>query len=214
MTQEREVLDLATSRLIELAASIAQGDEANLRDRLRGAIDAKVPTPWVDELLLQSALVAGSPRALSAAAQWRKAIGEPATPSEDGSDYSSWESWQQRGEVCCREVYGSSYERLRESVKALHPSFDAWMIVEAYGRTFSRPGLDLKRRELCTVAQTAVLNTPRQMHSHLRGSLNAGASEAEVEATLDLVKQYLPAGEWSAINQRWDHIRVAWSAPK
>src|SRR5256885_11641407 len=45
-----------------------------------------------------------------------------------------------------------------------------------YTTLFRSPGLDLKRRELCTVAAVAVLGTaPQQLHSHLRGALNTGA---------------------------------------
>jgi len=50
-----------------------------------------------------------------------------------------------------------------------------------------RPGLDLKRRELATVAAIAVLGTAQQLHSHLRGALNTGASVEQVEAVLELV---------------------------
>ena len=45
-------------------------------------------------------------------------------------------------------IYGDNYAKLRESVRALHPAMDVWMITEGYGRTLGRPGLDLTRREL------------------------------------------------------------------
>ena len=81
-------------------------------------------------------------------------------------------------------------EKLRDNVRALHPAVDAWMITEGYGRTLSRPGLDLMRRELCTVAQTAVLETERQLHSHLRGALNAGADPVQIEGVLSVVNPH------------------------
>ena len=56
-----------------------------------------------------------------------------------------------------RQVYGDNYAKLRENVKKLHPALDTWMLVEGYGRTLSRTGLDLARREFCVIAQTAVL---------------------------------------------------------
>jgi 4-carboxymuconolactone decarboxylase len=76
-------------------------------------------------------------------------------------------------------IYGANYGKLRENVASLHPAIDAWMVTEGYGRTLSRPGLDLARREFCVVAQVMVLRAERQLHSHLRGARHAGAS-AEV----------------------------------
>ena len=84
-------------------------------------------------------------------------------------------------------MYGSNYERLRQTVRDLHPALDEWMITEGYGRTLSRPGLTLRQRELLMVAMCAVLDVPHQLHSHLKGALHAGASSAEVEAALEAV---------------------------
>ena len=58
------------------------------------------------------------------------------------------------------------------------------MVGEGYGKVLGRPGLDLATRELCIAALLAVLRTPRQLYSHLRGALNAGAETAEVEEVL------------------------------
>ncbi len=212
MSSNRDVLDLRTVALLELAIAIAIGKEALLWEKTQEAFDFGVPPEWVDELILQSTLIVGWPRSLTAAARWRKTVGEPATGGGGELDYSEWPMWQARGEAACREVYGDTYDLLRESVKKLHPTLDLWMVTEAYGRTLSRPLLDLRRRELCTVAQTAALNTPRQLHSHLRGSLNAGATAEEIEATLALVHRVLPDDEWIAVWERWEHVRDRWSA--
>jgi 4-carboxymuconolactone decarboxylase len=74
---------------------------------------------------------------------------------------------------------------LRQNIRALHPALDAWMITDGYGKVLSRPGLDLRTRELCIVAACAASAQQRQLHSHLHGALNAGATVAEVESTLD-----------------------------
>ena len=71
-------------------------------------------------------------------------------------------------------------------MQELHPALDAWVIVDGYGRTMGRSGLDLVRRELCAVALLIPQRVPRQLHSHLRGALNVGATQAQVEAALDL----------------------------
>jgi 4-carboxymuconolactone decarboxylase len=148
---------------------------------------------------------------LTAAEFWRKAVGPNGSVRDHDLDYADWEKWKKRGEKSCRIVYGDNYQRLRESIRKLHPAFEAWMITEAYGRTLSRPKLDMKRRELCTVVQTAVLNTPRQLHAHLRGSLNAGASFEEVEAAIALINPFLPYDDWKGVRERWERVRDGWS---
>ena len=55
-------LDLAA--LVRLSAQIAAGSEPEIRAACQAALDADVPTPWVEECILQSYLMAGFPRAL------------------------------------------------------------------------------------------------------------------------------------------------------
>jgi 4-carboxymuconolactone decarboxylase len=200
-------LDPETSTLVRLAAAIAAGAESRLRDATVEARRAQLPPDWLDELLLQSILMVGYPRALVAFGLWR-VISEASAPASDpDASYDRLHDWEARGTETCRRIYGSNYGRLRENVRALHPAADTWMLVEGYGRTLSRPGLDLKRRELCTVAQTAVLDTPRQLHSHLCGALNAGATLAEVEGALECAKAFTTPAGWSHAHDVWATVR-------
>ena len=57
--------------LVRFAAAIAQGYEPELRERIGPLRASQVPAPWVEELLLQSVLMVGYPRALIAFAVWR-----------------------------------------------------------------------------------------------------------------------------------------------
>jgi 4-carboxymuconolactone decarboxylase len=166
---------------------------------------------WVEELLLQSVLMVGYPRALVAFTVWRKFSGALAPESDEGQDYTQIAEWTRRGEEVCAKVYGENYRKLRESIRALHPAIDAWMIAEGYGRTLGRPGLDLMRRELCTVAQTCVLEAPRQVHSHLRGALNAGASFGQIDGVLSIVNPLLSFDQWKKIKELWRTVREGWS---
>ena len=211
MTESRPLLDDATRALVELAAAIAQGEEPVVRDRVTDALEAKITPEWVDELLLQSVLMVGWPRTLIAAGLWRKGVGSPAVHGSDGLDYADHAEWSRRGEETLRTVYGDNYAKLRQNVNKLHPALDVWMMVEGYGRTLARPGLDLARREFCVIAQTAVLDTPRQLHSHLRGALNAGATVEEVEAVLGLINPFLSYDHWKAVKELWESVVDGWS---
>ncbi|HEX6630409.1 MAG TPA: carboxymuconolactone decarboxylase family protein [Gemmatimonadaceae bacterium] len=176
-------LDAATDALVRLSARVAAADEASVRDALRACLDA-APVEWVEEVLLQSYLFAGFPRALNAMRLWRALSGRPA-PAEDAERDVTFEQWAGRGERTCAVVYGPFYDRLRVNIAALHPALDAWMISDGYGKVLGRPMLDLARRELCVVAACVAAQQDRQLHSHLHGALHAGVAPAAVSAALD-----------------------------
>jgi 4-carboxymuconolactone decarboxylase len=175
-------LDPPTIALIRLAAAIAAGGEAEVRSALASAVD--VPALWVDELILQSYLFSGFPRALNAAREWRR-ITPVALPGESADDPAREGDWLARGEATCAAVYGDMYAKLRRNVHDLHPALDAIMVMDGYGKVLGRPGLDLPRRELCVVAACAATGQDRQLHSHLHGALNVGVSPAVLAAALD-----------------------------
>ena len=206
----QDQLDPHTLQLVRFAAAIAQGYEPELRQGAAACKSAQVPVAWVEEMLLQSLLMVGYPRTLIAFAIWRKVSRVAAPPSDSDADYRQVPQWTARGEETCGVVYGANYKRLRENVKDLHPALDQWMIIEGYGRTMGRPGLDLLRRELCTVAQTAVLEAPRQLHSHLRGALHAGATFAQVEGVLGVVNPLLSYDQWKKVKELWQVVRDSW----
>jgi len=188
-------LDDPTRRLVRLSAVICAGSEADIREAMSDAADG-LPPEWVEEVVLQSYLFAGFPRALNAAREWRRASGRPA-PTYDGDAHAESQAqlWRERGERTCAIVYGPFYEGLRRNIRELHPALDAWMIVDGYGKVLSRPALDLRRRELCVVGACAAARQDRQLHSHLHGALHAGASAAEVAGALAAVEDLTGAND-------------------
>ena len=176
-------IDDATRHLVRIAAAIAGASEQKTRSIMEHAVGHAEPI-MVDEVILQSYLFCGFPRTLNAARAWRAASGERAPATDSSAELHSAGEWIERGEKTCRTVYGESYELLRENIRGLHPALDSWMITDGYGKVLSRPELDLKTRELCIVAACAASGQQRQLHSHLHGALNTGATEQEVSATL------------------------------
>ena len=186
MTPSDSGLDAGTRVLVQLSAAIAAGDEATVRSWfLQAARD--VPPLHVEELVLQSYLFCGFPRALNAAREWRRVSGRPAPASDEAEDVSRGEEWRERGEQTCAAVYDGMYEKLRLNVRDLHPALDSWMVVDGYGKVLSRPGLDLSRREMCIVAACAAMGQDRQLHSHLRGALNVGVDPGVLGGVLDAI---------------------------
>ena len=199
-------LDAATLALVRLSAAVVAGSEAQVRAHMAVAA-RETPHEWVEELVLQSYLFAGFPRGLNAAREWRKISGRAAPRSDEGEEFERAEEWARRGEETCATVYGEFYEGLRRNIRALHPALDAWMIVEGYGKVLGRPQLELRLRELCIVAACAAARQDRQLHSHLHGALNAGATESEVGASLAAVEEMLEPDEMRRYAMLWARVK-------
>ncbi|WP_186394190.1 carboxymuconolactone decarboxylase family protein [Stappia sp. TSB10GB4] len=73
-------------------------------------------------------------------------------------------------------------EALAERYDALLPGFSESLVEWAYGRHYAREGLDLRTRQLCTVAALTVLGgqTAPQLKVNIEHTLAAGASETEI----------------------------------
>ncbi len=198
-------LDAETAALVRTGALLAGGDEPAVRAALAVANDVVRPE-WVEEVVLQTYLFAGFPRALNAAREWRRISGRPA-PREDELESYDVDAMTARGEATCATVYGPFYERLRVNIRDLHPALDSWMIVEGYGKVLGRPQLDLARRELCVVAACAVAQQDRQLHSHLHGALHAGASASVISAALDVIADLLPPDVARRYAALWSRVQ-------
>jgi 4-carboxymuconolactone decarboxylase len=198
-------LDVETHVLVRLAGVVAAGTETQLREALARAAVVCRPT-WVEEIVLQSYLFAGFPRALNAAREWRRVSGRPAPDTDPGEGFENSAEWRRSGEATCATVYGPFYDRLRHNIRQLHPALDAWMIVDGYGKVLSRPALDLRRRELCIVSACALARQDRQLHSHLHGALHAGASPAEVRAAIDAVADLLGSEDTQRYHQLFARV--------
>jgi 4-carboxymuconolactone decarboxylase len=194
-------LDDATRALVRLSAIVTAGTELEIREAIVGA-GTTIPHAWVEELLLQTYLFAGFPRALNAMREWRRIVpvGGP-DPDERTVD-----EWRADGERTCAMVYGSMYGRLRENIRGLHDRLDDWMVTEGYGKVLSRSALDLGRRELCIVAACAAAEQDRQLHSHLHGAINVGVPPDVVTAALDALSDIVGGDRLRSVTLLWARV--------
>ncbi len=192
--------------LVRTAAAIAKGGDDLVRRRMVAALAADVPKAWMEELLLQSFLNAGYPLSLAAFGIWRELAGPLVDPGEP-LDHKQHAAWEDRGADACAVVYGRSYQKLLVNLKGLHPAVVRLVIVDAYGKVLARPGLDVRVRELCTLAAIAMLNAPRQLVAHFRGALNHGWTRDDVDAVLALLEEDLGAERALKTWELWSEVR-------
>lgn len=105
----------------------------------------------------------------------------------------------QKGWEKLKEVDGEAGERVIESLKDIAPDFARLLIEFPFGDIYSRPGLDLKSREIAVVAAlTALGNASPQLKVHIHGALNVGCTKQEVVEVIMQMAVY--AGFPAALN--------------
>lgn len=105
----------------------------------------------------------------------------------------------ERGWDTLKQVDGHAGEAVIESLRDLAPDLGRFIVEFAFGDVISRPGLDLRTRELVTVAAlTALGNARPQLKVHLHGALNVGCTREEVLETIIQMAVY--AGMPAALN--------------
>jgi 4-carboxymuconolactone decarboxylase len=105
----------------------------------------------------------------------------------------------QRGLDKLAEIDVHQAQRVIDSLADIAPDFARYLIEFPFGDIYSRPGLDLRTRELATIAAlTALGNAAPQLKAHLHASLNIGCSREEIVETIIQMAVY--AGFPAALN--------------
>jgi alkylhydroperoxidase/carboxymuconolactone decarboxylase family protein YurZ len=169
--------------IARLSAAIAANDPAGVRRQTEEGLAAGLSGKELYETILQSYLFVGFPRTIEAFFAAKPLLeqhgGIPAAP-----DPPSPAEWTARGESLCREVYGRHYEKLVDTMRGFSPDLAAWMILEGYGKTLSRPALSVVEREMGVLAILTVGGMWRQLRSHAIGAVNVGGTRADVRAAI------------------------------
>ena len=92
-----------------------------------------------------------------------------------------------------------SFKNLKNLLDDVAPDMARYVVEFPYGDIYSRPGLDLKTRELVTIAAlTSMGNAQPQLEDHVHGALNVGCRREEIIEVIMQMAVY--AGFPAAIN--------------
>lgn len=90
-----------------------------------------------------------------------------------------------RGLEKLKEVDGEDGLGVIKRLREISPDAERILVEFAFGDIYSRKGLDLKSREIATVAAlTALGNATPQLKVHIHAALNVGCSRREVLETI------------------------------
>jgi 4-carboxymuconolactone decarboxylase len=98
----------------------------------------------------------------------------------------------QRGLQLVRQVNRDDFERGQQNFADTAPDLVRYSVEYAYGDLLSRPGLDLKSRQMATVAAlTALGNVQPQLKFHIHGALNVGCTRQEIVEIITQLSAYV-----------------------
>jgi len=104
----------------------------------------------------------------------------------------------ERGFAKLQEIDGEAGQRVIDSLADVAPDLARYVIEFPFGDVYQRPGLDLRTRELITVASLTTQGAIPQLRVHIHGALNVGCSPAEVMETI--IQMAIYAGFPAALN--------------
>lgn len=105
----------------------------------------------------------------------------------------------EKGLEMLNKMNKNSYKALQESLEDIAPDLARFVAEFPYGDIYTRENLDLKSREIATVAALTAMGTaPLQLKSHIKGALNVGCSREEIVEIIIQMAVY--AGFPAAIN--------------
>ena len=85
------------------------------------------------------------------------------------------------GLASIRAIFGAGIESALKGLAATSPDLARCLVEFPFGDIYPRPGLDLKTREMLTVAALTVLGYPQaELKDHIRGALNIGCTSDEI----------------------------------
>ncbi|WP_462171967.1 carboxymuconolactone decarboxylase family protein [Pseudoalteromonas xiamenensis] len=97
------------------------------------------------------------------------------------------------------QIDGEAGQNVIESLQDICPDLAKYTIEYPFGDIYARSGLDLKSREIATVAAlTALGHCTPQLKVHLNAALNVGCTEDEIKEILLQMSVY--AGFPAALN--------------
>ncbi|NEZ59912.1 carboxymuconolactone decarboxylase family protein [Adonisia turfae] len=105
----------------------------------------------------------------------------------------------QQGWQMLKTIDGEAGEKVIDSLQSIAPDLARYVIEFPFGDIYTRPGLDLKSREIATLAALTTLgNAQPQLKVHIHAALNVGCTAQEIVEVVMQMAVY--AGFPAALN--------------
>ena len=164
-----------------------------LEAHINGALNAGNSPIEIREAIYQCAPFIGFPKTLNAIAAFNEAIKERGLEGElkNASTVKEEERYQ-RGHEIQNPMYG---DEIAQNMKGLPGGMgkdvSRFLTEVCFGDFYTRKGLDVKTRELMTVAILTTTGNTGVLKSHIKGNLKAGNSMETITAAIIQLAPYI-----------------------
>jgi len=125
----------------------------------------------------------------------------------------------QKGLARLKQIHGPYGAAVLNRLDDIAPDLKKWIIEFGFGEVYSRRGLDIKSRQIATIAALVSLHHfGDELKSHIRAALKAGCTRKEI---IELVMQLalyagFPAAisAMGAVRQTFDELDSGAAAPR
>ncbi len=196
-------LDLKSKEIAVVASLTALGTaRSQLKVHINGALNTGVNINEIKEVILQMSVYSGFPRCINAMNALKEVlnerqehgrndtIGKSATKNVNNNRFEA-------GEKELSKLDGAQVEKLKDAYNDFSPELVRFVLEFGYGDIFSRDSLDIKYRQIATIAAlTALGNAQSQLKFHIKAALNIGLTIENIREIMLLMTVYagFPAG--------------------
>ena len=179
----RDALSPVQREMITLSTLIVLTRETQLRRHLGNALNIGLTPEQLVELIIHDTWYGGAPAGLNALTLCKEVFDERGitfTPSRAHDTNEDPEQLFERGNAFRQQYMG--VQPASRPAPPTQAERDFGRITGEYywGATWTRPGLDLPSRCICTLTCLAALGRHSPLRSHIRGALNIGFTQDQV----------------------------------
>ena len=179
----REALTPMQREIITLSTLVVRGRDTQLRRHLGNALNIGLTPEQIVELIIHATWYGGAPAGINALTLCKSVFEERGVAFTLPKSHDAQETPEQlfaRGDQLRRQYMGSQPSARPEPPTQAERDFGRLSGEYYWGATWTRPGLDLPSRCLCTMTCLAALGRHSPLRSHIRAALNIGFSQDQI----------------------------------
>lgn len=186
-------LDIKTRELLTVTSLSVMQTLPQLKAHINGALNAGVQPVEIRETIYQCAPFIGFPKTLNAISIFNEVIKERGLEKElkNASTVKEEERFE-KGFAIQNPMYGDEIVQTMKGLPNDMGDAAARFLTEVcFGDFYTRESLDIKKRELMTIAVLATTGNTGVLKSHIKGNLKVGNSIETIIAAIIQVMPYV-----------------------
>ncbi len=183
--------DLMQKEIAVVAALTAMGNATpQLKVHINGALNVGCSVEEIIEVIIQMSSYSGFPSALNAVNVLKEVVTDrniTVTPVKADKNEDRFSN----GSKELSKLKSDQVQILKDNLDDIAPDMVEYIVEYGYGDIYSRKNLDVKMRQIATIAALTAMGTAEpQLAFHIGAGLNVGLTKEEIIETIMLMNIY------------------------